>query len=338
MTQNLIIKQGAVAVGIVGIFVLAFFVIKEIIVSLTIGLLAAYVFSPIYKKILKITKRKNTVAFLLILAIIVIIVVPILYLTPMIINQTFSTYVMFQNLNLGELLGKFMNAETAGKLSIHLDNLIGVVFSTALDQFKDFLVNLPSVLLQFAVFLFTFFFALRDSETLKRYISELSPFSKSTEEKFMKELRGITNSIVYGQVFIGVVQGLALGVGLFLLGVPKALVLTVVACLISIIPILGSWLIWVPVSITLLITGQTFSGVFLLLYGALFVSTIDNFLRSYILSRQSNLPVSLSIIGTIGGLYFFGIMGLVFGPLIFAYVLIIIEFYKMGKLDELFKK
>ena len=74
------------------------------------------------------------------------------------------------------------------------------------------------------------------------------------------------------------------------------------------------------------------------LYGALFVGTIDNLLRPYLLSRQSNLPISVSIIGTIGGLYFFGILGLIFGPLIFAYALIIIEFYRKGKLDELFRK
>jgi len=79
-----------------------------------------------------------------------------------------------------------------------------------------------------------------------------------------------------------------------------------------------------------------FAGILLFLWGILFVSTIDNFLRPYILSKRSNLPVVISVIGTIGGLYFFGIAGLLLGPLILAYVLIIIEFYQMGKLNELF--
>ena len=75
-----------------------------------------------------------------------------------------------------------------------------------------------------------------------------------------------------------------------------------------------------------------------MLYGAIFVSTIDNLLRPYLLARSSNLPVALGVIGTIGGLYLFGIAGLVLGPLILAYGLILIDFYKQGKLNELFKK
>ena len=76
----------------------------------------------------------------------------------------------------------------------------------------------------------------------------------------------------------------------------------------------------------------------MIIYGALFVSTVDNILRPYILSKKSTLPIALSVIGTIGGLYFFGLSGLVLGPLVLAYTIIIIEFYRQGKLDELFKK
>ena len=76
----------------------------------------------------------------------------------------------------------------------------------------------------------------------------------------------------------------------------------------------------------------------MLLYGGLFVSTIDNLVRPYLLSKRSNLPIALSIIGTIGGFYSFGIAGLILGPLILAYCLIILEFYREGRLDELFKK
>jgi predicted PurR-regulated permease PerM len=126
--------------------------------------------------------------------------------------------------------------------------------------------------------------------------------------------------------------------GLYFLGVPKALTLTVIAAIVSIIPVLGTWLVWFPVGIILLITGNTFSGIFVLLYGAFFVSLIDNLLRPYILSKKSSLHIVLSVIGTIGGLYLFGIVGLILGPLILAYVVIIIEFYKEGKLNELFTR
>jgi predicted PurR-regulated permease PerM len=332
------IKKGIVGAIILGIFILTFFILKPIIIPIIFGLLFAYIFSPLYKKIHSKIKGKNISALLLLLGLVALIAIPIIYFAPILVNQAFETYVTIQNVNMNEVIGSFIQSDISSTIAIQLDNIIGQLFSGFLNQFKNMLVNLPSMLLLFAVFLFTFYFAVRDSDKLKKYISTLSPFSNTTEEKFMKEFRGITNAIIFGQVFIGIVQGLAVGVGLFFLGVPKTLMLTFIACVVSIIPVLGSWIVWLPVSVYLIVAGHTFDGVFLLLYGALFVSVIDNLFRPYILSKQSNLPVVLGVIGTIGGLYFFGIAGLVLGPLVLAYVLIIIEFYQQGKLKDLFNK
>ncbi len=332
------IKRGIAGAIILGIFVLTFFILKEIIIPIIFGLLFAYIFNPVYKKILTRVKRKTLSALILLFGLIILIAIPIIYMVPILVNQLFEIYVLLQNFNFGEYINNFVQSNISSTLAINLDNIIGKLFSTSLDQFKILVKNFPSLLLQFAVFFFTFYFATRDANELREYISTLSPFSDATEAKILKEFRGITNAIVFGQVFIGIVQGLAVGACLFFLGVSNALTLTFIACIVSMIPILGSWIVWLPVSIFLLINGQTFDGVFLLLYGALFVSTIDNLLRPYILSKQTNLPIVLSVIGTIGGLYFFGITGLLLGPLTLAYVLIIIEFYRQGKLKDLFNK
>lgn len=338
MTESIDIKRVVVAALILSIFTLTFFIIKPIIMPIIFGLLFAYIFGPVYKAIQRMINQKSLSAFLLVLGIIVIVIIPIIYLVPLIINQAFEVYLMIQKLNISEIINSFVSNDISSTIEIKANNIIGEFFSSFLAQFTSLLVNLPSLIFQFAVFLFTFFFATRDASQLSAYIRSLSPFSKVTEKRFLQEFRGITNAIVFGQVLIGITQGLALGAGLFFLGVPNALVLTVVASLVSIIPVLGSWLIWLPVSIYLLATSQTFAGVFLALYGGLFVSSIDNLLRPYILSRRSTLPVALSLIGTIGGLLYFGIAGLILGPLVIAYALIIVEFYRQGKLKDLFNK
>jgi len=336
MEKSHIVKQGLASLFILGIFILAFIVLKPIIIPIIFGLLFGYIFSPVYKRIKNLLGGSNIPAFILLGGLTILIVVPLIYLIPMLGRQIFEIYVLLQNTNFTEILSRFFEGDLATTMAIHLDNIFGNIFPVLVGGVSDFLRNLPVFLLQFAVFLFTFFFVVRDLDKLTAFISELSPFSPSTEKKFLKEFRGITNAIVFGQVFIGIVQGLALGAGLFFLGVPKALLLTVITCIVSIIPVLGSWLVWLPLGIILLATGKVFSGIFILLYGALFVSIIDNFLRPYFLSRSSNLPIVLSVIGTIGGLFVFGIAGLILGPLILAYVLIILEFYKQGKLNELF--
>ena len=338
MTESKDIKRVVVASLILSIFILTFFIIKPIIMPIIFGLLFAYVFGPVYKFLLKIVRNKNIAASLLVLGLILIVIVPIIYFVPVVVSEAFEIYVTIQNLNLTEIIQKVIKGDIASTLAINLDSMIGQFFSGFLDQFKSILTNLASLAFQFVVFLFTFYFATRDAKELSAYIRSLSPFSKATEERFLQEFRGITNAIVFGQVLIGVAQGLALGAGLFFLGVPNALTLAFIAGLASIIPVLGSWLVWLPTSIYLLVAGDTFAGLFLLLYGALFVSSIDNLIRPYILSKRSALPVVMSLIGTIGGLFFFGIAGLILGPLVIAYTLIIIEFYRHGKLKDMFNR
>lgn len=338
MANSKIMKQGIAGAFLLGIMVIAFLILRPIIIPILFGLLFGYIFSPIHKKIQRYLKWKGLSTAFVLIGLVSVLAIPLVYIIPMLVKQIFDTYVLLQNFNFNSLIHEFIQGDIATSIALNLDNIIGQTFSTVLSQFTVFLVNLPSFLLQFSVFLFVFYFTLKDMDQLKEYFSELSPFSKSTGEKFAEEFRGITNAIIFGQVLIGLIQGLAVGIVLFFLGVPKVLVLTFLASIVSVIPVLGSWLVWLPIGIFLIVSGQTFSGIFLLLYGTFFVSIIDNVLRPYFLSRSSSLPIALSVIGTIGGLYFFGIAGLLLGPLIMAYVLIIIEFYRQGKLNELFNK
>ena len=338
MVDDSIIKRWLVIAIIVLVFVLSLLILRPILVAIGIGILFAYIFSPFFKLINEYIKNKTLAAFLLLLTIAVVVLVPLIYWTPTIIRQTFDIYQNFQNYNFSQIFESYVGKDLAPSLALNFDNIVSKFFSSFLGQFTSLLINLPTILLNFAVFLFTFFYVIRDSDKLKDYLSSLSPFSEKTEEKFLNELRGITNAIVFGQVIIGVVQGLALGIGFFILGVPKTIILTFIAIIICMIPFLGSGLVWIPVSFFLLASGQTYSGIFLLLYGGLFVSSLDNIIRPIILSRKSStLPIPVSIIGTIGGLFVFGIAGLILGPLILAYAMIIIEFYQQGKLGELFK-
>lgn len=338
MADSKIMKQSFAGLLLFGILVIGFLILRPIVIPILFGLLFGYLFSPFYNKVQMYLRWKSLSAFAVIVGLIAIFVIPLIYIVPPLVKQIFDTYVLLQNFNFNSLLQEFIHGDIATSIAINLDNVIGQIFSTVLNQFTVFLVNLPSFLLQFSVFLFVFYFTIRDLDKLKEYLSDLSPFSNNTGRKFMEEFRGITNAIIFGQILIGIIQGLAVGLCLFFLGVPKVLVFTFLACIVSIIPVLGSWLVWFPVGAFLVVTGQTFSGVFLLLYGFFFVSIIDNVLRPYFLSRGSGLPIVLSIIGTIGGLYFFGIAGLILGPLIIAYVLIIVDFYRQGKLNELFNK
>jgi len=326
---------------ILAVLLVSIIMLKPIILAIIIALLSAYIFDPLYRKIRIYVKEKNTATVILIIILLIIFIVPIWFLTPLMIKQGFDTYTNLQKIDLGNSIVKFLSfipsQQILTSFSVGINNFVTQSFNSFLNELTSLILNFSSILLQFTVFIFIFYFAVRDSDQLKEQIASMSPFSLSTEKELVLEFRKITDAVIYGQFLIGVLQGVLLGIGLFVLGVPNALVLTFISVAVSIIPILGSWLVWLPVSIFLLVSGKVVSGVILILYGALFVSIVDNALRLFFLSKSSNLNIPLSVVGIIGGLYTFGIIGLVLGPLIIAYMMIFINLYKEGKFQDLFK-
>jgi predicted PurR-regulated permease PerM len=157
------------------------------------------------------------------------------------------------------------------------------------------------------------------------------PFSPETEEKLFKSSKDVTSSVLYGLILVGLVQGVIIGGGFFIFGVPNALLLTFFAILTGILPIIGPALIWIPVVIYLLIAGNTVPAIGVLVFG-LICSSIDNLLRPIFVSRRTKLNPVVALIGMIGGLFLFGILGVILGPLILSYLLILLDLYRNKKI------
>jgi predicted PurR-regulated permease PerM len=342
MVDRQIVNKAVVLLLIVCVFIAAIFVLKPIIISIFLGVFISYIFHPLYIPIKKYVKGADLSTFIFCILLTALIAIPLFFLLPIFVKEIFNAYLYIQKVDLTSaivsLLGSFFSEEVTRVFAVQANLLILKFFNFSMNSFSSAFTDLSTLMLKFAVFLFTFYFVTRDSEKIKNYLRDLSPLSKSTEDRFSQEFRNITNAVVFGQIIVGVIQGLFLGLGMWLLGVPKTWFLTIIAIILSIIPMVGAWLVWIPVSLYLIIGGNTLAGTILLLYGLLFVSTIDNLLRPYFISRKSNVSTFVAIIGIIGGLYTFGVIGLILGPLILSYIIIIVEFYRQGKLNELFRE
>jgi predicted PurR-regulated permease PerM len=179
---------------------------------------------------------------------------------------------------------------------------------------------------------------MRDAEIFTKYVQSLSPFSKSVEKDFIQKFKEITGSVIYGYVVVGILQGILTGIGLYVAGVPQALILTILAIFAAMIPIAGAWLVWVPAAIYMILSGNTFAGIGLILYGSLFISWIDNIVRPYLVARKTKISTAVVLIGMIGGLIVFGIIGLILGPLILSYLLLILDAYRNKRFPDLFSE
>jgi predicted PurR-regulated permease PerM len=314
------------------LLVLAFFLLKPLLLSIILGVILAFIFNPIYKLINKRLKSKNFSAIIICSSLIILILLPIWFFTPIIIDQSFKVYQASQKIDFGNHFNNFFPAIFSSE---NFSNEIGSTISSFVSGVANKLVNfLGELILNFATFFFksivvffTFFFVLRDKNELILYLKSLSPFSKSMEKKFLESSKNITASVIYGQVIVGVIQGLITGLGFFIFGVPNALFLTLLATLAGIFPIIGTTIIWIPVAIYLISEGNTLATFGVIIFGVV-SSSVDNFLRPMIVAKRTNLHVSVLFVGMIGGLFLFGVLGFILGPLILAYLLILLEIYR----------
>ncbi|MBU2503844.1 MAG: AI-2E family transporter, partial [Nanoarchaeota archaeon] len=159
------------------------------------------------------------------------------------------------------------------------------------------------------------------------YVKSLLPFSKEIEKKLFEQTKGITSSILYGQFIVGILQGVVIGISFFIFKVPNPLFLTILAVILGILPIIGTSLVWIPIAVYLFSTGSFFSAWGIIIFG-LISSNVDNILRPMIVSRRTNINTGILFTSMVGGLFFFGILGLILGPLIISYLFIIIELYR----------
>ena len=126
---------------------------------------------------------------------------------------------------------------------------------------------------------------------------------------------------------IGILQGIILGIGLFIFQVPNAFILSIFAIIAGVLPVLGPSLIGVPTAIFLFIEGNTISAWGVLIF-TLISSLSDYFIRPLLVSKRAKLPTALILVGMVGGFLMFGILGFILGPLILAYIIIILEIFE----------
>ncbi len=331
-------KKLTVMVIILLLAVVTIIIVKPILISVLWGLIISYILYPIYLPMLKKLKNKNLTAGLVVFLLAVIIFLPLWIFFPTIVKQVSSAYEFFQQVDIFAILEKLTPAslESSKDLGVIINTFISKVAGLIFSQLEALFLNFTEILLQTVVILLVLFFSLRDQELLRDYVKRLSPFSKPLEKRLENKFYEITSSVLYGQVLVGILQGILTGIGLYLFGVPKALLLMFLTTLLAILPLIGAWLVWFPAAVYLLAIGKTGAGIGLLIYGVILISLVDNVVRTYIISKKSNVSAALIFIGMIGGLFAFGLIGIILGPLILSYFLILLELFKENKFFHLF--
>jgi predicted PurR-regulated permease PerM len=314
------------------LLILSYFLLKPVLLAVLFGIILAFIFTPVYDWLYRKTRLNNISAFIVCILLLVIILVPLVFLIPILIEQSIKLFLASQQLDFVTPFQKFfpslsISEEFSLSVANTIQSFITKLTNSLMTKLGEVVLEIPMMTLQLFIVFFTLFYVVRDKEKLVSYVKSLLPFSHDIEAKLLKSSRDITSAIIYGLIIIGIMQGAIAGLGFFIFGVPNALLLTLFAIIVGILPILGPFIVWVPVAIYLLAAGNAIPAIGVSIFGIL-SSVSDNFVRPLLLSKRTQLNPVLALVGMIGGILLFGVLGIVLGPLILSYLTTVLEIFR----------
>lgn len=295
--------------------------------------LAAIMFQPLYRWMLRRMRgRRNAAAITSLLVIFFAVLVPGLWLATLVVQEALVLVAALQQQPI-DLATTFDNvygmlppaaqeavdrsgwadvSSTQTKLQELLAQSAGMIASQAVSIGSGAL----SFMLSFAVGLYVMFFLLRDGERIGRTLLNTVPVERSISERLAERFLGIVRATIKGSGVVGLVQGVLAGISFLIVGLESALFFGVLTTVFALVPVIGAGAVYIPVGLWLLLTGAMWQGVFVLVVGVVIISSADNVLRPILVGRDTGIPDWIILVTTLGGISFLGFSGIVLGPLV----------------------
>jgi predicted PurR-regulated permease PerM len=297
------------------------------------------VFYPVHKRIAQRTGRPALSALISCVLVVLVILVPVALITVAVFNELSGA---MQNLQAGLRYVLDPNSSFTGPILTWLSRYVDVTQLHSdqylLDQLKGmsrsiagqtlgFLGGVVSVVVQMFFVIFTMYYFFKDGEKIYAVLRDSIPLERRQAERVMKRTRDVIDASVYGVISIAIIQGLLGGLAFWALGLPSAIIWGVVMTFLSMIPMLGAFVVWLPAAIYLALSGHWIKAVVLVAWGTLAIGTVDNFLRPKLVGSRTRLHELVIFFAVLGGLKVFGVLGVVLGPVVVAVTLAVIEVF-----------
>ncbi|WP_231729099.1 MULTISPECIES: AI-2E family transporter [unclassified Sphingopyxis] len=299
------------------------------------AVIVAILFEPAYRRLLAVMPaRRNGAALLTLLMILAIVVLPAALLTVALLNEAASVYQRIQSGNLDpeQIFVAFESAIPAW-LSDALDRLgIGNIAAVkdmfgggaaagvraVLGQALSIGQGVFDLFVKLMVMLYLAFFLIRDGETIQQRVSAAIPLQTDHLQLLVERFIVVVRATIKGSIVVAILQGLIGGIVLWALGIEAALLWGVLMGAASLLPAVGTGLVWVPMALYLFLSGSIWQGIVLVVCGLFVIGMVDNVVRPVLVGRETRIPDYVVLITTLGGLQIFGLHGIVIGPVIAA--------------------
>jgi predicted PurR-regulated permease PerM len=324
---------------------LAFSLISDFWIEILLAFTTAFVLHPYYQFLQRKYKLgQHSANFVVIFSSLIFLIIPLTFIGSMVLRDAFLLQDMVKNnwnlsnvnlnttlIEVNTFLSKLPFVEkqiTIQDVNDTLNAAVAIVTNFIIRYLSGALGSVANIFFSMILYVIMLFFLIPNMTSLYKYFKDLSPLDNQIDEYFMTKAHAMIKDMLKGTVVIGIVQSLIVGITFWLLGVDYVLTLFVITCVFSIIPVLGTVPVTISVAIVLLLTGNLFAAIVIILVQAVIVGNIDNVLRPMLVSEQARLHPALVILGVLGGLNFMGMLGVIYGPVIMILLVTAAEIYK----------
>lgn len=322
-----------------------------IIIILFMGVILFHYFSPLFSGILgastvyilvrkqmfyltgKKKFGKNLAASLILVEVVMCFLIPLAIAVWLLIQELQGI-----NLNLTSSIESVqeviaMVKERTGYNILSTDNLVSV--AAYLPKIGQILIgSVSSFAVNSVVMLFVLYFMLIGGPQMEAYLNDLLPFNNENKKDVLREIDVMVKSNAIGIPLLASIQGIFATLGYIIFGVPDPILFGFLTCFATIIPIVGTMFIWLPLVIYMAITGDWLNAIGLTAYSLIVISNVDNLLRFILQKKIANTHPLITVFGVVIGLPVFGFWGVIFGPLFLSMFILLVDIFKRGYLDS----
>ncbi|HEX2896862.1 MAG TPA: AI-2E family transporter, partial [candidate division Zixibacteria bacterium] len=292
-------------------------------------------FYPLYQKLLKKIKSKGLVAALMCLLIVILLVGPFAYIFAVLVNEAAMAVAKVNALHESGQLDEFLSfnvpwintlkqilSQYFDVSQFDLNNLVKQltdnVSSFLFSQTGWLISNGTRLVFYFGLMIFTMYYFFKDGEALIKQIKTLVPLSNPQVNRIYRQLRDVIYATMYGGLVVALLQGLLGGIMFAIFGISSPVFWGGVMAVLSIIPFIGAFIIYIPAGMILIFSGSYVQGILVIVIGTVVVSQVDNVLRPLLVSGKTEMHPLLLFFSMLGGVAMFGLLGVVLGPIIAA--------------------
>jgi len=354
MSDNLLnnknlFQRAFLIVLVVAVSLLFFSVVRVFFITILLAAIFAGLMSPLYGWLVRVMRGRRALASVLtLLVMILVVVVPLTALLTVVVEQAvqltttagpwIQTQVQNPDVFVQKLQGLAIYEDIAPyreQILTRLGELAGTAGSFAASSLQSMTMGTVAFLFHAFLLLYAMFFFLMDGSKLIQRIMYYSPLETDAERRLISKFVSVARATIKGTLVIGAIQGAGAGLALGLAGIHSAVFWSVLMVVLSIIPGVGTALVWVPAVIYLFVTGHVLSGILVTIWCALVVGSVDNLLRPRLVGKDTQMHDLLILFSTLGGLLTFGVAGFIIGPIVAALFVAIWDLYGVAFKDVL---